>query len=197
MVSRAADSMSAAPNNYSVGARRSRLKKACAVRLNGSRRIETRFAKRNIALAPKFVFPKNRIYSSAFKEKGRDDIVLWDILPIHDREKIKIVFESINSPWRQGVWLRTDNRLVINNVNCRQAVLWEDAAPKVVICECFTKDGLLSIYNIWDDGNGYKSQSHTSGMLVKELPQGRRYCCNDVGFDTNFDKLIFRIERSK
>jgi hypothetical protein len=24
---------------------------------------------------------------------------------------------------------------------------------------------------------------------------GRRYRCNDIGFDTNFDKLVFRIQK--
>jgi hypothetical protein len=33
-------------------------------------------------------------------------------------------------------------------------------------------------------------------MLVDELPSGRRYRCNDFGFDTAFDKLVFRVERA-
>jgi hypothetical protein len=34
-------------------------------------------------------------------------------------------------------------------------------------------------------------------MLVEELPNGRRYCCNDIGFDTDFSKLIFRLEKAQ
>jgi hypothetical protein len=32
-------------------------------------------------------------------------------------------------------------------------------------------------------------------MRVEELERARRYRCNDIGFDTAFDKLVFRIER--
>jgi hypothetical protein len=33
-------------------------------------------------------------------------------------------------------------------------------------------------------------------MRVTELPTGWRFGCNDIGFETAFDKLIFRIERA-
>jgi hypothetical protein len=35
----------------------------------------------------------------------------------------------------------------------------------------------------------------SSGMLIEEMPSGRRYRCNGIGFDTHFDKLVFRIEK--
>jgi hypothetical protein len=31
-------------------------------------------------------------------------------------------------------------------------------------------------------------------MLVEEIPNGKRFRCNDIGFATNFDKIVFRIE---
>ena len=73
--------------------------------------------------------------------------------------------------------------------------LWVDTAPPEVVAHCMTADGNLSVYNIWDSGRGRgrESQAHSSGMLVEDLPDGRRYRCNDIGFDTNFDKLVFRI----
>jgi hypothetical protein len=30
-----------------------------------------------------------------------------------------------------------------------------------------------------------------SGMRIDELPNGRRYYCNEIGFETEFDRLIF------
>ena len=140
---------------------------------------------------------RKRIYNSYFKKKGRDDVVMWDILDVTDGEEIQLVFESINSTWRQGVWLSTDKGITINNELCPSADLWMDNSPKEVICICHTKSGFLSVYNIWDENDGYgrQSQAYTSGMLIEELPNGRRYHCNDFGFEPKFDNINFRIER--
>jgi hypothetical protein len=134
---------------------------------------------------------QERIYNTAFQAKGRDDVVKWDVIRIKNGEKIKIIFESVSSTWRQGVWLKTDKGLVVNGIHCVSVDLWFDTAPREVKCECFTKDGFLSVYNIWDAGRGYKreSQALSSGMLIDELPNGRRYHCNDIGFETEFDKF--------
>jgi len=71
-----------------------------------------------------------------------------------------------------------------------------DTAPPAVEIACLETDGLIRIYNIWQSGRrpGVESQSQTSGMLVDLLPDGsRRYRCNDIGFDPDFSKLVFRI----
>jgi hypothetical protein len=144
----------------------------------------------------KYKLPNKRAMNNdVFRKRGWRDVVLIEVLPIHDGDVLKLTFESTNSPWRQGVWLMTDEYVVINQIRCPGADLWQDTAPKRVLIECHTKSGYLHLYNIWDDGQGRDSQSHTSGMLVEELPKGRRYRCNDFGFDTKFDKLVFRIER--
>lgn len=140
--------------------------------------------------------PNERIYSSGFAEQGRSDVVLIEVISVADREVLKLVFESTNSPWRQGVWLATDQVVVINNVKCPSAELWYDTAPREVLIQCRTEENILWLYNIWDDGNGRQSQAWTSGMLVEELANGWRYRCNDIGFETNFDKLVFRLERT-
>ena len=135
-----------------------------------------------------------RIYNSAFDEKL--GVVLWDVFPIVDGEKLAVIFESKNSDWSQGVWLMSDQGLKIDGIRNKSIVLWYEMAPEQIEVICFTKNGLLSVYNVWDRGEGKNSQSHSSGMLVEELLNGRRYKCNDIGFDTNFDKLIFRVERT-
>jgi len=55
--------------------------------------------------------------------------------------------------------------------------------------------GLLSFYNIWDDGDGRESQAHTSGMIVEQKNKVLIYHCNDYGFETDFNKLVFSIEK--
>jgi hypothetical protein len=107
---------------------------------------------------------------------------------------LTLTFESKDSPWRQGVWLKTDAFLVVNQQQCPSVQLWQDAAPNEVLIECHTQNGWLHVYNIWDRGRGSESQSWTSGMLVEDLLNGRRYRCNDIGFETDFTELVFRIE---
>lgn len=136
---------------------------------------------------------KERLYCRAFTD--RDDVVRWDILPVKDGEKLKLTFESKNSEWEQGVRLACDVGVAGDDWTGKGVRLWYGHSPREVVFTCHTKDGCLSIYNVWDRGRGPESQKHTSGMLVEELPHGRCYRCNDIGFDTQFDKLIFRIER--
>jgi hypothetical protein len=136
-----------------------------------------------------------RIYNTAFAEHGRSDVVLWDVLPITPEQVIKVMIESVASSWRQGVFLKTDPGMLINDQYAPSVTLWADTAPPEVVCHCMSDNGALSLYNIWDSGRGrsLESQAYSSGMLVEELPQGRRYRCNDIGFDTNFDKLVFTV----
>ena len=143
----------------------------------------------------KAYLPRERVLNSAFKEKGRADVVMIDVFPINEGDLLALTFEGKDSPWRQGVWLKTDAYLVVNQKQCLSVQLWQDTAPAEVILECHTKNGCLHVYNIWDKGRGSESQSWTSGMLVEDLPNGRRYRCNDIGLETTFGKLIFRIER--
>lgn len=73
--------------------------------------------------------------------------------------------------------------------------MWEDTSPEEVIIKCHTNDGKLSIYNIWDEGDGRESQSYSSGMLISEKDGTLVYKCNAYGFDTEFNDLIFSIEK--
>jgi hypothetical protein len=139
--------------------------------------------------------PLKRVLSSAFRESGRTDVVKIDVLTVADGDVISLTFETKDSPWRQGVWLKTDGFLVVSHRQCAGVQLWQDTAPDHVLIQCHTSNGCLHVYNIWDRGRGAESQSWTSGMLVEDLPNGRRYRCNDIGFETDFTKLVFRIER--
>ena len=140
-----------------------------------------------------FQFPDQRLMNSEFKKRGREDVVMIDAFPIRDGDLLKLSFESINSPRQQGVWLKTDDGLVVNQQQSPSIQLWQHSAPQEVLIECHTRTGCLLLYNIWDAGHGPESQSFTSGMLVEELPSGRRYRCNDFGFDPSFDRLVFRL----
>ena len=139
-----------------------------------------------------------RRYSRGFAERGRDDVIQWEVLPVANGEELTIHFESVDSPWRQGVWLRTDQGLLVNGLHARSITLWQDTAPAVVPFTCRTSNGFLSFYNIWDRGRvgGSESLSYSSGMLAEEFVGGCRYYCTDSGFTTQFCKLVFSIHRT-
>ena len=141
------------------------------------------------------MLPHTPVVNKAFSERGDYGVIKWDVLNVANLERIAIVFESMSSSWRQGVWLSTDEGIIINGQLCSSAVLWFDTAPKEVDVICRTKNGRLHIYNVWDRGLGKNSQSLTSGMRVEEFFGGRRYRCNDIGFDSTFDKLVFSLIR--
>ena len=89
----------------------------------------------------------------------------------------------------------TDMGLEVNGVDFPSTCLWFDTAPAVVDVTIRTADRRLHVYNIWDSGVGANSQAWTSGMLVENLPNGRRYRCNDIGLHGAFDSVIFKLER--
>ena len=136
-----------------------------------------------------------RIYSKAFTQRGIGDIVKWDVLPVQDGERLRLVFESTNATMRQGVFLKCDRGIEIDGACHASVSLWADTAPGTVAFTCRSFDAKLSVYNIWEDRGRRSSQAHSSGMRVEEIAGGRRYRCNDIGFETAFDKIVFRIER--
>ncbi len=136
--------------------------------------------------------PFRRRYNDAFK--GRGDVVLIDMFPVMDGEHVTFVFEEARSPWRQGAWLACNRGVEINNQVLKSVVLWQDTSPAEIDTRCLATNGLMAVYNVWDRGQGRDSLSYSSGMLIEELPTGRRHRCSDIGFETDFRKLIFRID---
>ncbi len=136
--------------------------------------------------------PKQRTFNQAFAERGRPGVVKLDVIRLHTR-RFFVRFESANSERRQGVWLATDGGLVVNGQSCPSVDLWFDTAPAEVLCDSQSQSSRLYVYNIWQRNGKRSSLSYSSGMLVDEVSNGRRYHCNDIGFTTNFDKLVFTI----
>lgn len=125
------------------------------------------------------------------------DVLRVDELPLAAADVIRVVFESVRSPWRQGVWLGTVGTMVVRETSSSQFVLWQDTAPVPAEIVCEETDGSLRLYNVWDSGRGRsrESLSATSGMAVEELADGwRRYGCNDIGVEPDFAKVVFRLQ---
>jgi len=141
--------------------------------------------------------------------KGKK-LFFQDVFPVKDREKLRVVFESVNSDWRQGVELQTTRRpgyygwfIIDGKKVMSRVILGQDTSPPVVEFILRTKDGKLYVNNAWEKppetwaaGITYiDSRSSGAAMVVEELPNGRRYRCNDGHPDEDFDDIVFRIER--
>ena len=129
------------------------------------------------------------------KYKGQD-LSLVDILSVEQGERIRVVFESFGSDWRQGVMLRAPGPIEVAGESINgPVVLWQDTAPREVDL-VVSKKGELRVKNVWDRGNGVVDSGHNgAAIIVEELPNGRRYRCNDGHPDEDFDDIVFRLER--
>lgn len=139
--------------------------------------------------------PDVRVFNTAFRtERGIDDVVQIDVIEIAGHQDVRLVIESTNSSRRQGVWLKSEKPLVINGEECPSASIWSDTAPSEVLIKCQDGAEKIYVYNIWEGKAGRSSLSYSSGMLVEETSNMRRYRCNDIGFETDFSSIVFRIE---
>lgn len=143
----------------------------------------------------RFILPPTRAFNSEWKTRNVGDVVAIEAFPIQDGERLELTFEGGHAERPQGVWLSTDVHVVINAMEYPSASVWQDSAPQTVRIQCRTMNGALMLYNIWEREGKPESLAWSSGMLVEELERGRRYRCNDIGFETKFDKIVFRLER--
>ena len=147
---------------------------------------------------------KERVYSQYYKERGRDDVITWDVVPLGIHTKLIVEFLSKNSyPHRQGLTLRTDTSLVVNGQRSPAMNLWYPetkllffkTSPMKIECAVESVDGLLSVYNIYEvDSKRKASLGPMAGMLVTEVsPTERVYACQDQSPNPRFDRLKFKI----
>ncbi len=126
------------------------------------------------------------------------NLLRLDRLPTAGVMKLRLVFESVNAKWRQGVRLKCAGTFRINGQNIPGTggfVLWRDTAPDSVDVELIDGAPTVTVYNVWDTGDGTIHSWHNgAAMIVEELSDGRRYRCNDGEPDDDFDDLIFRLE---
>lgn len=147
-----------------------------------------------------FMFGKERIFNDEFLKVGVRNVIRWDVVDIKEKQELNFEFVSTNSKYTQGIRLAIDvgeGFIEVNGVKSREIQLWEDTCPKKAQIRCMSSEGKLSVYNIFNMGperGGVKSQVDSSGMIVECEGNKRIYKCNDAGFETNFEKLVFKIE---
>ena len=147
-------------------------------------------------------FIKSKGQPIIYKDKT---VKLADVLNINKTQKIKLIIEKIGSKYRQGIALKINEGSVIHQTEeykkkSKNGIVfaqWADEEPEYEVILKNT-DRMLRIWNYWaqETVTGTIRASWTKGaaMIVEELPNGRRYHCNDWEPDEDFDDLIFRIE---
>lgn len=141
---------------------------------------------------------RERIYNTLFED--RKNVVQWEVLQIKNEQELNVEFISTNSRYRQGIRLAIDageGFVEVNGIKAKEMYLWEDTAPRKVHIKCLSSEGVLSIYNVFDLGivrGGKRSLTDSCGMLVEYEHNTIIYKCNDAGFQSDFDKLIFQVE---
>src|ERR1700740_1359779 len=98
----------------------------------------------------KIIYPNEKVINSAFLKAGRNDVVKWEVFPIPDRCRLKLVFEDWEKSKRHGVWIHVNGDLIINNVQSQNMEIWADTAPEIVFIDVAKTQGELHLYNIWD-----------------------------------------------
>jgi hypothetical protein len=133
----------------------------------------------------------------AIQYKGRT-LVMWDQLPLPSKEvNVKYRIVSTNSEWKQGIAVATKGVLEFwdkERVKKGWADLWEHLVDWESEFTCRSRDGLLNVKNVWRTPS-CECESWTNGaaMWIEEIPNGRRYHCNDGHFDDDFDDIIFEL----
>ncbi len=126
-------------------------------------------------------------------------LFMMDHFPTEHSTRLRLYFETCNGEWRQGVALNVDGNVEVNGRvigKHKHIVLWHDTAPQVVELGVPANANMVEVHNVWDSGNGMTDAWHNgAAMIIEEIPNGRRYRCNDGLADDDFDDIVFRIER--
>ena len=121
---------------------------------------------------------------------------------IPENKEYQITFESTNSNWEQGIFIRCDGTHFQINSQIEKLNtfwLWESENPKTNIVRILKKGkGELKVWNIWRINKGPMSYGHNGAALyTTDLANGKRFFCNDGHPDDDFDDIIFTITWGK
>jgi hypothetical protein len=133
---------------------------------------------------------------SPFEYEGKT-ISIGDTFQIpKGRVKFIVRFEQVNSNWEQGVFFKGQGPFTVNmDVMQTGFYLWHSTSPTVVECEVYSQTGEFKVWNMWRINGGPMQYGHNgAAMYFEEIPNGKRYFCNDGYPDDDFDDLIFSIE---
>jgi hypothetical protein len=112
---------------------------------------------------------------------------------------ICLMFQDRTGKWKRGAHEGEDGHIVVGGKTAsgRNGIaFWQSKDWNAVEFGVLGTASIINIYNLWDCGNGVvHSWLNGAAMIVEEIPNGRRYRCNDAEADDDFDDIIFRLER--
>jgi hypothetical protein len=141
--------------------------------------------------------------AKGFFRTSEDGLAPWRDLepPGRWRQAVKVclVFKDRRGKWQAGASKRNEGQFVIDGKvgSGRDGIVfWQSKDWDTVEFEIVGDGSVLEVRNAWDCGNGVVESWHNgAAMIVEELPNGRRYRCNDGFADEDFDDIVFRLER--
>lgn len=112
---------------------------------------------------------------------------------------LRLYHKDRKGRWQKGTGARKKGQFVIDGQGFNGAkgiILWQSKDWDSVEFEVVGNPTTIEVHNVWDCGNGVvHAWLNGAAMIVEELPNGRRYRCNDGFADDDFDDLVFRLER--
>ncbi|MCE2744261.1 MAG: hypothetical protein LW701_11990 [Fluviicola sp.] len=114
------------------------------------------------------------------------------------KTKFVIKFEQVNSLWEQGIMIHSnEDTFSVNENECRSGFyLWQSASLSETEFIVKSSTGEFKVWNIWRLNNKPMQYGHNGAALyIEEIPNGKRYYCNDGSPDDDFDDLVFTIEK--
>ena len=96
-----------------------------------------------------------------------------------------------------------NRKLISKGIGKKQGVrmlFFDDTAPRPVILKLHSKKSYVFIENIWEHRSPkgtYQINSMVRGaaMIIEDIPNGKRYRCNDLDINDDFDDIIFTVVR--
>jgi hypothetical protein len=147
----------------------------------------------------------SRLYSKEWAERGRPDIIVWDVIPIAAEQLVKVTRISQSSADWQGIDLGVApgnggvevwGEFVKDGV----AVTWEPRTPDEIMFKCTNDKGFLRIEghhtqpNKWMATRPRFPRAYGKGMILEDRDNLRIYHCHNCEFDDNFEDLVFSVE---
>lgn len=116
---------------------------------------------------------------------------------------LRLYHKDKHGKWRKGANPRHEGQFVLDDqlfsgkVSGKTGIsFWQSKDWDTVEFEIVGDATTIEVHNVWDCGNGVvHAWINGAAMIVEEIPNGRRYRCNDGFADDDFDDIVFRLER--
>jgi hypothetical protein len=132
-------------------------------------------------------------------------LLLSDKIPAKFNETFTVTIEATSSKYPQGVGISEGVEVFERRV--KRAVIWEyysvppaergqlrSRLPFSFDVVCRNKSGHLRFYNMAEVDGAQSWSIYACAMIAEDIPNGRRYYCNDWQPNDDFNDVVFRVE---